>query len=82
MLFGFLTGLVGMIPTQVGLLLSWPFGFVSFIVSEVVIKLTEIFAAIPFVTISITILPLWVIFIWYVFYGFVYLKLKKKEVLL
>ncbi len=79
MLFGFLTGLVGMIPTQVGLLLSWPFGFVSYFVSEVVIKLTEIFAAIPFVAISVNILPLWVIFIWYLGYGILFWKLRNKN---
>lgn len=80
MLFGFLTGLVGMIPAQVGLFLSWPFGFVSYLLSELVIKLTEIFASIPFVAISISILPLWLIFIWYLFYGFVFLKLRNKIV--
>jgi competence protein ComEC len=81
MLFGFLTGLVGMIPSQAGTFLSWPFGLVSFLVSQIVIKITELFAAIPFSTISISILPLWTIFIWYVFYASAYLKLKKKKVL-
>jgi competence protein ComEC len=80
MLFGFLTGLIGMIPAQVGFFLSWPFGLVSYLVSELVIKLTEIFAAIPFVVISISILPLWLISIWYLFYGFIFLKLRNKVV--
>jgi competence protein ComEC len=80
MFFGFLTGLVGMIPTQLGALLSWPFGFISYLVSELVIKLTEIFAAIPFASISIGILPLWAILIWYLFYGFILLKLRNKLV--
>jgi competence protein ComEC len=77
MLFGFLTGLVGMIPTQAGLFLSWPFGFVSYLLSQFVIKLTEIFAAIPFSTISISVMPLWIIFIWYLGYGILFMKLRK-----
>jgi competence protein ComEC len=80
MLFGFLTGLAGLIPAQAGLFLSWPFGLVSYLVSELVIKLTEAFAAIPFASISIGILPLWLIFIWYLFYGFIFFKLRNKIV--
>lgn len=77
MLFGFLTGIVGMIPAQFGLLLSWPFGAVSYFLSELVIKLTELFSSIPFASIAISLMPLWLIFIWYAVYGFIFYKLKK-----
>jgi hypothetical protein len=76
MFFGFMTGLVGMIPTQAGLFLSWPFGFISFLLSQIVIRLTEFFAAIPFASVSVGALPLWLIFVWYLGYGFLYFKLK------
>jgi competence protein ComEC len=79
MLFGFLTGLAGMVPAQAGLFLSWPFGAVSYLLSELVIRLAEIFASIPFSTIQISIMPLWLIFIWYAVYGFVYWKLKNSK---
>jgi competence protein ComEC len=77
MFFGFLTGLVGMIPAQAGLFLSWPLGLISYLLSQLVIWLTEIFASIPFASISISILPLWAIFIWYLGYGILFIKLKK-----
>ena len=80
MFFGFMTGLIGMLPAQLGFFSSWSFGFISYIVSEMVIKLTEFFASIPFASIQIGALSLWAIFIWYLFYGFVYFKLKKKMV--
>jgi len=76
MLFGFLTGLIGMIPTQAGLFLSWPFGFLSFLLSQLVIKLTEFFTAIPFASISIGALPLWLILVWYLGYAVLYKKLS------
>jgi competence protein ComEC len=78
MFFGFITGFVGMIPAGVGLLLSWPFGFVSYLVSEVVIKMTEFFASIPFVNIQIGALPLWIIFIWYLGYGILFWRISSK----
>ena len=73
--FGALTGALGIIP-WVGYFLSWPFGVITYVITSVMIFITEFSANIPLATLSISALPLSIIFVWYVAYGFIYLKLK------
>ena len=74
--FGALTGAVGLIPL-VGQIFSWPLGIVAYLISQIIIYLTEFSAQIPFATLQTGAIPLWLIFIWYVFYGSIYWKLRR-----
>ena len=78
--FGALTGALGILPSFVGTFLSWPFGALSYLITQIIISLTELSARIPFSTLSISSLPLWAIFIWYATYAFIYFKLKKQTI--
>ena len=74
--FGALTGAIGLIPL-VGQIFSWPLGIVAYLISQIIIYLTEFSAQIPFATLQTGAIPLWLIFIWYVFYGSIYWKLRR-----
>jgi len=73
MALGALTGALGIVSQ----ILSWPVAALSYFFTQVIISITEFSASIPYATLQIGTLPLWVILLWYGFYGFVYLKLKK-----
>lgn len=76
MAFGALTGAVGLIPFA-GAILSWPFGIISYFISQVIISLTEFSSSLSLATLQTGSISLWFIFVWYLFYGFVFFKLKK-----
>ncbi|MEK7635448.1 MAG: ComEC/Rec2 family competence protein [Patescibacteria group bacterium] len=76
MAFGAITGALGNIPF-IGTMLSWPFGVLSYFLAQITISLTEFSARIPFATLQTGSISLFVIFVWYLFYGFIYWKLKK-----
>lgn len=78
MLFGGLTGTLGLLPF-VGGILSWPFGAISFLLSQIIISITEFSAGLPLATLQTGSISLWFIFVWYLFYGFIFLKLKNKS---
>ncbi len=75
MAFGALTGAVGLIPF-VGKILSWPFGIISYFISQIIISLTEFSSHLPLATLQTGSISLWAIFLWYVGYGVLYWKLK------
>jgi competence protein ComEC len=75
MALGALTGALGILPF-VGTILSWPFGVLSYLLTQIIISATEFSAGIPFATLQTGSVSLFVIFIWYAGYGFVYWKLK------
>lgn len=78
--FGALTGALGIIP-WIGQILSWPFGIISYFITQIIIFITEFSARLPLATLQIGTISLWIIFVWYLGYAFLYLKLKEKNIL-
>lgn len=76
MALGGLTGALGLLPF-IGQILSWPFGALSYILTQIIITLTELYANIPLASIPLGTLPFFAILIWYGVYTFIYLKLQK-----
>ncbi|OHA93710.1 MAG: hypothetical protein A3E02_01540 [Candidatus Zambryskibacteria bacterium RIFCSPHIGHO2_12_FULL_38_34] len=74
MALGATTGALG-IFSQIS---SWPFGALSYLLTQIIISITEFGARVPFATISIGALPLWVVFIWYLGYAILFYKINKK----
>ena len=77
MALGALTGTLGVIPF-IGTILSWPFGVLSYLLSQIIISLTEFSASLPFATLQTGSIPLFIILIWYAGYGFVYWKINHR----
>jgi len=75
MAFGAITGAIGIFSE----ILSWPFGIVSYFISQVMIVVTEFSASLPFATFQTNSLSLWLVFVWYVGYGVLYLMIKKEK---
>lgn len=75
MLFGFITGGLGIIST----LISIPFGWISYLFLQYELWVVEIFAKLPFASFNIEKFPLWLILAVYVFYGWVIYKLNKNK---
>lgn len=78
MAFGAITGALGIIPF-VGTILSWPFGVLSYLISQIIIFLTEFSASLPFATFQTGSINFWIIILWYVEYGFVFYKIQKSN---
>lgn len=74
MLVGFLTSVVGFVSS----VLALPFAFVSYWLLAYELKVVDLFASLPFASISISYFPLWLMFALYVVYGLVIFKLYKK----
>lgn len=77
MALGATTGVMGLIPFA-GQMLSWPFGVLSYLSSQIIISITELSAKIPLASIPLGALPPLAVILWYIGYGFLYLKLKRK----
>jgi competence protein ComEC len=75
MSLGALIGFLGIIPL-IGGFISWPFGALSYLVTQIIISITEFSAAIPFATLQTGSISFFIIFLWYVFYGFVFYKIR------
>jgi competence protein ComEC len=75
---GALAGALGLLPFA-GIILSWPFGTVSFLISQLIIYITEISAHIPLSVLPIGGISFWFIFVWYVAYAFLFLRIKTKS---
>lgn len=73
---GALTGALGIISQ----ILSWPFGAISYFISQIIISATELSAALPFAALEIGALPWSAVFLWYLGYGFIFWKLKRKNI--
>jgi len=67
MFFGFLTGVFGFVST----ILSLPFAAISYYLLAYELKVVEIFASIPFASVSISYFPAWLMLMIYVLYFFV-----------
>lgn len=75
MALGALTGTFGLLPF-IGQTLSWPFGVLSYFLTQIIISLTEFSASIPFVTLQTGSVSLFIILIWYAGYGWMWWKIK------
>jgi competence protein ComEC len=73
MAFGALTGALGIFSQ----ILSWPVGIISYFISQIIISVTEFSASLPLATIQTGSVSLPLIFIWYLGYGVLFIKLKK-----
>lgn len=78
MALGALTSAFGLIPL-IGNFLSWPFGILSYFVSEIIIRVVTFSASIPFASISVPSLSISIVALWYLFYAFLYYKLNKNQ---
>ena len=74
MALGALTGALGILPFA-GTILSWPFGVLTYVLTSVIISITEISARIPLSTLQTGTIPLSIIFVWYAGYGVLFWKL-------
>lgn len=77
MLFGFVAGFLGFVPF-LGKILSWPFGAISYLLTEIMIRVAEISASLPLSVLKTGTIPLWLIFVWYAFYSFIFYRLNKR----
>lgn len=78
MVFGGLAGALGFLPF-VGGILSWPFGALSYVATEIIIQLTELAAALPLSSIQTGSISPLVVMVWYVAYGFLYFKTNRSN---
>jgi competence protein ComEC len=76
MFLGFATGLSGFLPL-IGKFVAWPFGIPSYVLSQIIILITEFSVQLPFSFIQIGSLPTWLVLFWYSGYAFLFWKLKK-----
>ena len=75
MLFGFLTGIVGFIST----ILSMPFAFISYALLTYELKIVELFASLPFASVTLSYFPAWLMVLLYIALGaFLWLKTRQK----
>ncbi len=74
MLFGFLTALFGLFSYFV----SWPFGVISYFVTEIIIRVVELTSSLHFSALEVAILPNYVVLLSYFGFGFLFHFLDKK----
>lgn len=74
MLFGFLTGVIGLVSS----FLALPFAFVTYGLLAYELNVVQVFAALPFVSVSIPYFPAWLMFSFYIFYGYMLFKWFKR----
>lgn len=74
MLFGFLTGVVGMISS----IIAFPFASISYLLLSYELSVVEIFAKLPFASISIETFPLWLMLGFYIFYALLIMKFQSR----
>jgi len=75
MLLGLLTGMFGFISTAI----SFPIGFVNFVLLDYVLKVVNFFAGLSFASVSIKSFSVWAMLFVYAVYIFLFLKLRKKK---
>ncbi len=75
MLFGFLTGIIGMFSA----ILSVPFGWISFVFLQYELWIVEGFAKLPFASFNVPRFPLAAMLIMYAIYGIIIYKLNGKN---
>ncbi len=75
MLFGFLTSIFGFVSEYLAL----PFGMLAYLSSQIVLWIVEFANSIPFAVLSVGHIPLWSVFICYLLFGILYLKITKQK---
>lgn len=75
MLMSFVTGAIGFIFSTV----SIPFGFLAYLLLAYIIRVVELFAKLPFASVTIPHFPLWLMIIVYMLYGYFLWKMSKKS---
>ncbi len=75
MLFGFLAGILGF----VSFMLAAPFAFFAYILLAYELKVVEIFASLPFASVTMPQISIWFVVLIYAFYIFLILKWRKKQ---
>lgn len=73
MFFGFTTSVVGIFST----ILSWPFGILSYILTEIIIKVVEHSSSLTFATLKVGVFPYYVAILCYFGFGFLFHRLNK-----
>jgi len=76
MLFGFITGGLGMLSTA----LSIPFGWISYTFLQYELWVVKIFAKLPFASFNVETFSLWMMLSVYAVYGWIIYKLNKRSV--
>ncbi|MFC1751537.1 ComEC/Rec2 family competence protein [Patescibacteria group bacterium] len=74
MFFGFATACVGFVSTLIAAPLAW----VTYVLLSYQLKVVELFASLPFASVSISYFPLWIMLSFYLTYVIVMHKLQKK----
>ena len=75
MLFGFLAGVIGWLSTTIAL----PFAYIAHGLLSYELFVVDIFSRLPFASISIEHFPIWLMILFYVFYGFILFKISRKN---
>lgn len=76
--FGALAGAFGLLPF-IGQILSWPFGLVSFLLTQIIISITEFCASLSLATLQTGSISIWLVLVWYAGYGILFMRLKKNS---
>lgn len=81
MFFGFITGILGMVPLfgEVGLILATPFAWLSYAFLRYETWVVEIFAKLPFASFTIPYFPLWLMVWIYCVFAFIIYKFGTKK---
>lgn len=75
MLFGFLAGVIGLVPVM-GAVLGPVFGMVAFFILKYELLIVKMFASLPFSSVFLPPFPFWLMVLLYVFLGLAFLKTK------
>ncbi|MAG12765.1 hypothetical protein CL630_03065 [bacterium] len=75
MLFGFLTGVFGIVH----IILSLPFAYIAYALLSYELTIVDIFSRLPFASVSVPSFPVWVMVVVYALYGLALLYLVKKK---
>ncbi len=75
MFFGFVTGILGFVSN----FLAFPFGAISYFLTEIIIRVVEFSASLPFTKIQIGHIPTFIIILCYSLYAVGFHSLKKEK---
>ena len=74
MLFGFLAGMIGMVSA----ILATPFTLVTYFLLAYELMVVDLFASLPFASVSIPYFPVWLVFSLYAGYGYLLYRMRKR----
>lgn len=81
MALGAITSALGAIPFF-GFYLSWPFGALSYLLTEIIIKIVTFSSSIPFAFLSISSLSNYIVILCYIGYAFLFHRLNKGKIVI